>query len=75
MLMLMSSPEVGSKYLGSAAGMFFCVAEIGGFSGPLILGTLRNTTGNFLSGTLFIAAISVLTAGMGLYLRSLMARH
>jgi LPXTG-motif cell wall-anchored protein len=69
MLILMSSPEVGSKYLGSAAGMFFCVAEVGGFTGPLILGTLRNTTGDFLSGILIVAGISVLTAGLGLYLR------
>lgn len=75
MLILMSSPEVGSKYLGSAAGMFFCVAEVGGFTGPLILGTLRNTTGDFLSGTLLVAVLSVLTAGLGLYLKGRLSRQ
>jgi cyanate permease len=69
MLILMASPEIGSKYLGSAAGMFFCVAEVGGFGGPLILGTLRNSNGDFLIGTLLVAALSVLTAGLGLYLK------
>jgi cyanate permease len=74
-LILMSSPEVGSQYLGSAAGMFFCVAEVGGFTGPLILGTLRNATGDFLSGTLLVAVIAVLSAALGLYLRSLLSKQ
>ena len=47
-LVLMDSPEVGSRYMGSAGGLFFCVAEIGGFSGPLIMGALVDMTGGFL---------------------------
>ena len=74
-LILMQSPEVGSKYLGSAAGMFFCVAEVGGFAGPLVLGMIRNMTGDFLAGTLLVAVLSVLMAVMGLYLKRKPARQ
>ena len=30
LLFLMDSPEVQTRYMGSAGGMFYCVAEIGG---------------------------------------------
>jgi cyanate permease len=73
-LILMQSPEVGSKYLGSAVGMFFCVAEVGGFAGPLVLGMIRNMTGDFLAGTLLVAVLSVLMAVIGLYLKRKPAR-
>lgn len=69
MLILMESPEVGSKYMGSAAGMFFCVAEVGGFAGPFLFGTIRNATGDFLAGTLIVAVLAAITAFMGLYLK------
>ena len=68
-LILMELPEVGAKYIGSAAGMFFCVAEVGGFTGPLLLGTIRNMTGDFLVGMLLIVVLSVLTAILGLFIR------
>jgi len=74
-LILMQSPEVGSKYLGSAVGMFFCVAEVGGFAGPLVLGMIRNMTGDFFAGTLLVAVLSVLMAVMGLYLKRKPARQ
>jgi fucose permease len=64
-LILMDSPEVGSDYMGAAGGLFFCVAEIGGVMGPLIMGAVVDLTGTFLAGTVFFAllcvAISVLT--------------
>ena len=65
MLTLMEIPEVGSEYMGSAGGLFFCVAEIGGVLGPLIMGFLVDLTGTFLTGVSFLAvlgfAISALT--------------
>jgi cyanate permease len=75
MLILMGLPEVGSQYLGSAAGMFFCIAEVGGFGGPFLLGTLRNITGDFLTGTILVAALALLTAGLGLYLKTGLGRR
>lgn len=65
LLILMDSPEVGAKYMGSAGGLYFCVAEIGGFTGPLAMGVLADITGTFTTGAFFLAgtalAISLLT--------------
>jgi len=50
MVSLMELPEFGSKYMGIAAGMFFTIGEVGGFSAPLLMGYLRDLTGSFLAG-------------------------
>jgi cyanate permease len=64
-LIMMDSPGVETRHMGSAGGMFFCVAEIGGFTGPLIMGILVDVTGTFMTGALFLAglcfAMAVLT--------------
>jgi cyanate permease len=66
LLILMDSPEVQPEYMGSAGGMFFCVAEIGGFTGPFFMGVLVDTTGTFMAGAIFLAslctAVAVLTS-------------
>lgn len=56
-LALMETPEVASKYLGSATGVFFCVAEIGGFFGPFVIGYLVDLSGNFTSGGVFLLSL------------------
>jgi cyanate permease len=63
-LILMDTPEVESRFLGAAAGMFFCVAEVGGFSGPLMMGALVDATGTFLAGTLFCAFLNLVIIGL-----------
>jgi len=68
-LILMDIPEVGSTYMGSAGGMFYCVAEIGGFTGPLIMGALVDVTGGFLAGVLFFAVLCLAFAVLTLYLK------
>ena len=65
MLILMDDPEVGPATMGLAGGIFFAVAEIGGFSGPLLMGITVDATGNFLTGVLILASA-------GLFLCSLM---
>lgn len=69
MLMLMDTPEVGSKYMGSAGGMFFCVAEIGGFAGAFIIGAIKDLTGSFVTGAFFIAGGAVALAAVALLLK------
>jgi cyanate permease len=69
MLILMDSPEVSEKYMGAAGGMFFCVAEIGGFSGPLIVGSLVGFTGSFLTGVFFLAALNLAVLALALLLK------
>ena len=59
-LMLMDMPEIEPQFLGSAGGMFFCVAEVGGFSGPLIMGALVDLTGTFLAGAIFCAFLNLI---------------
>jgi cyanate permease len=70
LLILMDIPEVNSRYMGSAGGMFFCIGEIGGFTGPLIMGGLVNITGTFLTGGLFLAGLSIAMFFMILFLKS-----
>jgi cyanate permease len=59
-LSLMESPEVASKYLGSATGVFFCVAEIGGSFGPFLIGYLVDYFGDFNAGGISLAGAGVL---------------
>lgn len=65
LLILMETSEVKPSFMGAAGGMFFCVAEIGGSTGPLLMGILVDITGSFMAGALFLAglciAIAVLT--------------
>jgi len=70
MLVLMDSPEVGSEYMGSVGGMFFCIAEIGGFTGPLLMGALVDMTGGFLLGTAFLAGLCVIIFAVTFLLRT-----
>ncbi len=70
MLILMDTPEVGEKHMGLAGGIFFCVAEIGGFAGPLVMGTLADLTGTFLAGAVFLAGLGLIIFMMTLFLKS-----
>ncbi len=58
-LSLMETPEVASKYLGSATGLFFCVAEVGGFLGPFVVGYLVDIFASFAAGGLFLSGLGV----------------
>ncbi len=68
-LTLMDTPEVASKYLGSATGVFFCVAEIGGFFGPFVVGYLVDVTGGFLTGSFFLVSLGVIILALMLKLK------
>lgn len=70
MLILMDTPEVGERHMGLAGGIFFCVAEIGGFTGPLIMGTLADLTGAFLVGVFSLAGLSLIIFMMALLLKT-----
>jgi cyanate permease len=56
----MEMPEVGSRYMGAAAGLFFSVGEIGGFSGPAMMGFMTDLTGSFVGGMMILAAAMAL---------------
>jgi len=65
----MDIPEVGSRYMGSAGGMFFCISEIGGFTGPSIMGFLVDATGTFYSSVFLLAAVCVAISILGLFMK------
>lgn len=68
-LILMETPEVGSEYMGAAGGLFFCIAEIGGFLGPFMMGVLVDLTGLFLAGAAFLALLGGAVFGLMFFLK------
>ena len=64
LLILMDSPGVETRHMGSAGGMFYCVAEIGGFAGPFFMGVLVDLTGTFMAGALFLASLCIAIAAL-----------
>lgn len=48
LLFLVEARGVGSKNAGSAGGLFFSAAEIGGVSGPVAIGVIHDVTGGFI---------------------------
>jgi len=64
LLILMDSTGVETRHMGSAGGMFFCVAEIGGFAGPFFMGVLVDLTGTFMAGALFLASLCITMAAL-----------
>ena len=71
-LSLMETPEVASKYLGSATGMFFCIAEVGGFLGPFVVGYLVDIFASFAAGGLFLSGLGVVILW---FMYQLQSRH
>ena len=55
--MLMEIPDIGSKRAGTAGGLFFTAAEIGGVSGPLMIGLMHDLTGNFSASLTMLSFI------------------
>jgi cyanate permease len=62
-LTLVELPDIGEKRAGTASGLFFSAAEVGGVLGPLALGFLYDATGNFAAG---LSALSLIAAGLAL---------
>jgi MFS transporter, CP family, cyanate transporter len=69
-LTLMDIPEVGSRYIGSAGGLFYCIAEIGGFAGPSLFGAIKDNTGSFLGSTIFLGILSIAVCIMALSMKT-----
>ncbi len=69
MVTLMDLPEVDAQQMGAVGGLYFAIGEIGGFSGPFILGLLKDVTGAFESGLIFLGAVAELSIVLTLFLR------
>ncbi len=69
MLAIMEEPQVGTKHMGLAGGLFFCIAEIGGFTGPLLMGGLVDFTDSFLPGIIFFTVTGIILGLIVLVIR------
>jgi CP family cyanate transporter-like MFS transporter len=74
-LTLVEMPGVQEKYAGTASGLFFSAAEVGGVAGPLTLGILYDITGEFTAGLYLLTAIAATLTFAVLCLRSLTVRY
>ncbi len=70
MLMLVEQPAVGAARAGTAGGLFFSAAEIGGVLGPLSLGVLFDLTGGFSVALALLTTTMLVLMLMVLRLRS-----
>ena len=68
-LILMETPEVDSRYMGSAGGIFYCISDFGGFIGPMIMGILVDLTGTFISGAFFLIILCIIIFSMTFMLK------
>jgi cyanate permease len=59
-LVLVEIPGVGERRAGTAGGLFFSVAEIGGVGGPVLLGLLYDRSGGFASSLWLLVLIALL---------------
>jgi cyanate permease len=60
---------IGARLTGTAVGFVFAVGEIGGFLGPVLVGTLHDVTGSYVPGLAVLAAGGLVVAVAGAALR------
>jgi hypothetical protein len=56
-LALMESPSVGPQNMGTAYGLWFAVAEVGGVTGPLAVGRIGDSNVGFGGALMTMAAV------------------
>ncbi|MEO0998737.1 MAG: MFS transporter [Pseudomonadota bacterium] len=69
MLLLMESKSLSGKALGSATGLFFTAAEIGGVMGPLVSGWLIDVSASYDAPLYSMAAVMAIVVALALRLR------
>jgi CP family cyanate transporter-like MFS transporter len=71
MLTLVETPGIGERHAATASGMFFSAAEIGGASGPVVMGLIHDASGGFGAPLGFLTAIAAVLVLASLRLRSM----
>ena len=59
MLLLMSSRSVPGARMGVAGGLFFTAGELGGVSGPWVIGVARQNSADFGSSVTILSVVAV----------------
>jgi cyanate permease len=57
--------SIGARLTGTAVGLVFAVGEVGGFLGPVLIGSLRDVTGTFAAGLAILAGGGLLAVAAG----------
>jgi MFS transporter, CP family, cyanate transporter len=58
MLTLVETPGIGERRAATASGLFFSAAEVGGASGPVVMGLIHDASGGFGAGLAFLSTIT-----------------
>ena len=73
-LTLMELPAVSERHAGTASGLFFSAAEVGGVLGPLGLGLMYDLTGGFQAGLYALAGLAAAMAMGAVFLSKLASK-
>ena len=68
-LEIMGDRSISVGDIGAATGVFFAVAQIGGFSGPYAVGFVADRTDGFAASTALLAAVAAVASGLAFVLR------
>ena len=69
-LEIMGDDDIGLADIGAATGLFFAIAQLGGFSGPYAVGFVADRTDGFTAATVLLALVALAAAVLALMLRS-----
>jgi cyanate permease len=69
MLTLVEMPDIGEKHAATAGGLFFSAAEVGGASGPVILGFIHDASGGFGAALGFLTLIALMLIASAAWLQ------
>jgi cyanate permease len=69
MLTLVEMPDIGEKHAATASGLFFSAAEVGGASGPVILGFIHDASGGFGAALWFLTSTMALLVVAAVWLQ------
>ena len=68
LMLMMHMPGISQKNTGSAMGLLFGIGQIGGVTGPLIVGYLAQKSDGFYLSLYFLAGLCLFLAGLSLVL-------
>lgn len=61
---------IGQRRTGTAVGLVFAVGEVGGFFGPVLVGSLRDFTGSYAAGLAVLASAALVAVAAGAAMRT-----
>ncbi len=71
MLTLVELPGIGERHAATAGGLFFSAAEIGGSSGPMLMGLIHDASGGFTMPLAFLSVTAAVLVGGAVRLKQL----